>query len=122
MNTHLPIGDIHIFLCSFLFHRMSKLFIPFPFLLCNYMRLSSARHMHTNPSIPVIPPAVKAPDTRGQKGIDFLDFLDSKGVRFPDVADGKMTLDEFMDILTLDDCINLLGGQPNTGCACQKER
>ena len=28
-----------------------------------------------------------------------------------------MTLDEFMDILTLDDCINLLGGQPNTGCA-----
>ena len=22
-----------------------------------------------------------------------------------------------MDILTLDDCINLLGGQPNTGCA-----
>ena len=57
------------------------------------------------------------PDTRGQKGIDFLDFLDSKGVQFSDVADGKMTLDEFMDILTLDDCINLLGGQPNTGCA-----
>lgn len=57
------------------------------------------------------------PDTRGQKGIDFLDFLDFKGVRFSDVADGKMTLDEFMDILTLDDCINLLGGQPNTGCA-----
>ena len=57
------------------------------------------------------------PDTRGQKGIDFLDFLDSKGVRFSDVADGKMTLDEFMDVLTLDDCINLLGGQPNTGCA-----
>ena len=57
------------------------------------------------------------PDTRGQKGIDFLDFLDSKGVRFSDVADGKMALDEFMDILTLDDCINLLGGQPNTGCA-----
>ena len=54
------------------------------------------------------------PDTRGQKGID---FLDSKGVHFSDVADGKMTLDEFMDILTLDDCINLLGGQPNTGCA-----
>ena len=57
------------------------------------------------------------PDTRGQKGIDFLDFLDFKGVCFSDVADGKMTLDEFMDILTLDDCINLLGGQPNTGCA-----
>ena len=56
-------------------------------------------------------------DGTGKKGIDFLDFLDSKGVRFSDVADGKMTLDEFMDILTLDDCINLLGGQPNTGCA-----
>ena len=28
--------------------------------MCNYMRLSSARQMHTNPSIPVIPPAVKA--------------------------------------------------------------
>lgn len=48
------------------------------------------------------------PDTKGQKGIDFLDFLDSKGVHFSDVADGKMTLDEFRDILTLDDCINLL--------------
>ena len=52
-----------------------------------------------------------------EKGIDFLDFIEPKGVRFEDVADGKMTLDEFMDLLTLDECINLLGGQPNTGCA-----
>ncbi len=28
-----------------------------------------------------------------------------------------MTLDEFMDIMTLDECINLLGGKPKTGCA-----
>ena len=36
------------------------------------------------------------PDTRMHKGIDFLDFIDPKGIRFSDVADGKMTLDEFM--------------------------
>ena len=44
-------------------------------------------------------------------------IMTSSTKTFSDVADGKMALDEFMDILTLDDCINLLGGQPNTGCA-----
>lgn len=57
------------------------------------------------------------PDTRHEKGIDFLDMIDPKGVGFEDVADGKMTLDAFMELLSLDECIGLLGGQPNRGCA-----
>lgn len=43
------------------------------------------------------------------------------GVELPaqlsDVAEGKMTLDEFMDTLTLEEQVWLLGGQPNTGVA-----
>ncbi len=34
-----------------------------------------------------------------------------------DVAEGKLTLDEFMDTLTLDQMVYLLGGQPNRGVA-----
>ena len=34
-----------------------------------------------------------------------------------DVFDGKVTMDEFVKQLTIDDLIHLLGGQPNTGVA-----
>lgn len=34
-----------------------------------------------------------------------------------DVAEGKMTLDDFLDTLTLEEQVWLLGGQPNTGVA-----
>ena len=57
------------------------------------------------------------PDTREEKGISFLDLVNPTGVQFVDVAEGKMTLDEFVNQLSLEDCIHLLGGQPNTGCA-----
>lgn len=57
------------------------------------------------------------PDTREEKGISFLDLIEPKGIQFTDVAEGKMTLDEFVNQLSLEDCIHLLGGQPNTGCA-----
>ncbi|MBO4456883.1 MAG: glycoside hydrolase family 3 C-terminal domain-containing protein [Butyrivibrio sp.] len=41
-----------------------------------------------------------------------------EGVKqFSEVAEGKISLDEFMDQLSLDDMIELLGGQPNTGVA-----
>lgn len=41
-----------------------------------------------------------------------------KGVKpFIEVAEGKITLDEFMSQLSDDDLIELLGGQPNTGVA-----
>lgn len=43
------------------------------------------------------------------------------GVALPaqlsDVAEGKITLDEFLDTLTLEEQVWLLGGQPNTGVA-----
>lgn len=40
-----------------------------------------------------------------------------KKIMLDDVADGKATLDEFMAQLSVDDCIHMLGGQPNTGVA-----
>ncbi len=36
---------------------------------------------------------------------------------FAEVAEGKITLDEFVDQLSLEDLMNLVGGQPNTGVA-----
>lgn len=57
------------------------------------------------------------PDIREEKGISFLELINPKGVQFVDVAEGKMTLDEFVNQLSLEDCIHLLGGQPNMGCA-----
>jgi len=36
-------------------------------------------------------------------------------ISFYDVAEGKATLEEFMETLTIDDLIHLLGGQPNKG-------
>lgn len=40
-----------------------------------------------------------------------------KPAQLSDVAEGKLTLDEFMDTLTLEEQVWLLGGQPNTGVA-----
>ena len=37
--------------------------------------------------------------------------------QFSEVAKGKMTLEEFLDLLSLEDMIELLCGQPNTGAA-----
>ena len=40
-----------------------------------------------------------------------------KGIQLEDVACGKVTLDEFLDALGLEEQVWLLGGQPNTGVA-----
>ncbi len=40
-----------------------------------------------------------------------------EGKTLRDVAEGKLTLDEFMEQLSNDDLISMLGGQPNTGVA-----
>ena len=45
-------------------------------------------------------------------------YVVKKGAKpFIEVAEGKITLDEFMSQLSDDDLIELLGGQPNTGLA-----
>ena len=45
-------------------------------------------------------------------------YVVKKGAKpFIEVAEGKITLDEFMSQLSDDDLIELLGGQPNTGVA-----
>lgn len=43
--------------------------------------------------------------------------LGGKRILLKDVADGSHTMDEFMDQLSINDLIDLIGGQPNTGAA-----
>ncbi|MBE5921376.1 MAG: beta-glucosidase [Lachnospiraceae bacterium] len=57
------------------------------------------------------------PEVRAQKGYCFLLPENKKKMLFSDVAEGKMTLDEFLTRLTDEDLAVLLGGQPNTGVA-----
>lgn len=45
------------------------------------------------------------------------EFFHPSAAQLSDVADGKITLEEFMDDLTLEEQVWLLGGQPNTGVA-----
>lgn len=42
-------------------------------------------------------------------------LLDRKDIMFEDVASGKNTIDEFMDQLSIEEMIHLLGGQKNQG-------
>jgi len=57
------------------------------------------------------------PAVRGRAGCFMLDAY-KKGSHFLiEVAEGKITLDEFMEQLSDEDLIHLLGGQPNTGVA-----
>lgn len=57
------------------------------------------------------------PEAREQKRKSLHELFHSDKPQFIDVADGKMTLDAFMEQLRVEDLINLLGGQPNTGVA-----
>lgn len=57
------------------------------------------------------------PEVRAWKSRTFFAIEQEKKPQFIDVAEGRMTLDEFMNQLRMDDLINLLGGQPNTGVA-----
>lgn len=57
------------------------------------------------------------PEVRAQKAVSFFELHHNNKPDFIDVADGRMTLDEFMEQLSVEDLINLLGGQPNTGVA-----
>ena len=57
-----------------------------------------------------------SPDVKARKGARFgQDQTD--GIRFLDVAEGKASLDAFMEQLSIEDLIQLVCGQPNTGVA-----
>lgn len=56
-----------------------------------------------------------APETRPEKRAKL--WGTDKGVQLEDVAAGKVTLDAFLDTLSLEEQVWLLGGQPNTGVA-----
>lgn len=57
------------------------------------------------------------PGTREQKLVSFMELKETERPQLPDVAEGKLTLDEFVSQLSDEDLIHLLGGQPNTGVA-----
>lgn len=61
------------------------------------------------------------PAVKGRAGESFLALYDpdcgGHRILLDQVAEGKATLDDFMAQLTVSEKIDLLGGQPNTGCA-----
>lgn len=58
------------------------------------------------------------PQVRAIPGYQLCNGYDRSGEHdFIDVFEGKITLDEFVEQLTIDELIHLLGGQPNTGVA-----
>lgn len=57
------------------------------------------------------------PADRGRKAWMLMNPYGKDGHPLREVAEGKLSLDDFMKQLSLDDCIHLLGGQPNVGVA-----
>ncbi len=81
---------------------------------------------HERPETELFTPVPKdgLPSPTGKKGrrkhtfIEDIDpSLGGKRIQLQDVADGRHTMDELMDQLSLDQMIDLMGGQPNTGVA-----
>ncbi len=62
-------------------------------------------------------PAVRAVPSGQAPWADGAEDPSQGRIMLDDVADGKNTLDEFMDQLPVEDLIHLTGGQPNTGVA-----
>lgn len=58
------------------------------------------------------------PEVRNVKGVILWRWVYKDGIRpFTEVAEGKMSLDEFIAQMTDEELAHLLGGQPNTGVA-----
>lgn len=68
-----------------------------------------------------IDPALTEGVGPGQRAIPYYRFSDGMAKNgshdIMDVVEGRITLDEFVSELSIDDLIHLLGGQPNTGVA-----
>lgn len=58
-----------------------------------------------------------APAIRGRKRISYAELWNPEIPKLLDVANGKISLDEFVNAIPDEDLIHLLGGQPNTGVA-----
>ena len=88
----------------------------------SYEELPQGEPVDTDASaIGIIDPSLTegvAPGVRELPLYRFADGLPKNGSHdIMDVVDGKLTLDEFVSELSIDDLIHLLGGQPNTGVA-----
>ena len=56
-----------------------------------------------------------APDVKSQKGR--LWGMETAGIQFIDVAEGNCSMDSFLEQLSAEELMDLVGGQPNTGVA-----
>ena len=72
-------------------------------------------------AIGTIDPALTEGVGPGQRAIPYFRFADGMAKNgshdIMDVVEGRITLEEFVSELSIDDLIHLLGGQPNTGVA-----
>lgn len=88
----------------------------------SYEKLPQGEPVDTDASaIGIIDPSLTegvAPGVRELPLYRFADGLPKNGQHdIMDVVDGKITLDEFVSELSIDDLIHLIGGQPNVGVA-----
>ena len=77
--------------------------------------------------VPVTPAPAPYQDVaypwEGQKPVEWAEedpncaWFEPKTTQLKDVAEGKLTLDAFIDQLTIGQQVHMLGGQPNRGCA-----
>ena len=70
-----------------------------------------------SPLAPVANPEGMIPETHGRGRHDRMEEMNPTTPRLIDVAEGRMSLDDFVSDLPLEVLIRLLGGQPNTGAA-----
>ena len=88
----------------------------------SYEALTQSEPVDTDYSaIGNIDPSLTEGVAPGQRAIPYFRFADGMAKNgshdIMDVVEGRITLDEFVSELSIDDLIHLLGGQPNTGVA-----
>ncbi len=69
------------------------------------------------PPFPVVKDDAVTPGVRAVPRIQLRHFWNPDLLDFRSVAEGKLSLDDFMAKLSIEDLAHLLGGQPNTGVA-----
>ncbi|MBO6282938.1 MAG: fibronectin type III-like domain-contianing protein, partial [Pseudobutyrivibrio sp.] len=86
-----------------------------------YEELPQGKHKDINESvITKMEPGTEealTPVVRGRDSYCLISPFKEGAHPFPEVAEGKITLDEFVDQLSTEDLMHLVGGQPNTGVA-----
>ena len=87
----------------------------------SYEKLPLGEHKDINESVIVkMEPGTEealTPEIKGRESYCLISPYKEGAHTLSEVAEGKLTLDEFVDQLSLQDLMHLVGGQPNTGVA-----